>query len=165
MNNAESERYQIFTDLILSLSRLIQKIKNEEMANFDLKGNQVQCIFILHSAGRDLTMTELCELCHEDKSAMSRTIRELTTRKLVYSIEKADQKYKNPISLTKEGEEFAKFVTERIGSISQLAILGVSNADRTITYSTLSRISDNLERFCENYNQETEKSNQESMKP
>ena len=152
MNNAESERYQIFTDLILSLSRLIQKIKNEEMSNFDLKGNQV------HSAGRDLTMTELSELCHEDKSAMSRTIRELTARKLVYAIEKADQKYKNPISLTKEGEEFAKFVAERIGSISQLAILGVSNADRTITYSTLSRIKDNLERFCENYNSEPEKS-------
>ena len=147
----ENNYYSVFTSLILSLSRSVQKIKNEEMANFGLKGNQVQCLYVLYHAEGPVNLSKLCELCCEDKGAMSRTVRELTKSNLVYTEEKGDQKYKNPIRLTPEGEDFAKFVTDRINSISRLGGIGISNAERKVLYSALDRINNNLERVCENY--------------
>ena len=145
------ERYKIFTGLVMNLYRSVQKIKNEEMALFGLKGNQVQCIFSLYQARRGVNLTKLCELCHEDKAAVSRTVKELTERGLVSIEEKSTQKYKNPIKLTPKGHAFATFVSDRISSISRLSGLGVSQQERVAMYHALSQIAENLNRICENY--------------
>ena len=80
------ERYRNFTGLILNISRCIQKIKNCEVAELGLKGKQVQCLFFLHKLDNGASLTELCDLCDEDKGAMSRTVKELMEKKLVLGI-------------------------------------------------------------------------------
>lgn len=154
MNNIE-ERYRVFTGLILSLSRSIQRIKNQEMANFGLKGNQVQCIFTLYHANRGMNLSELAELCDEDKGAMSRTVKQLVEQGLVKPEGDDPKRYKTPYRLTKRGREFAAYVTNRIASISRLGGTGVTGRERKEMYPTLTQIAENLERFCkQNYEKE-----------
>jgi len=67
------ERFELFTVLIAKISRSIRKIKTEEMEEFDLKSPHVSCLYYLFKSN-NLTATELCEICQEDKSAISRSL-------------------------------------------------------------------------------------------
>lgn len=145
------DRYKVFTGLILNISRCIQKIKNCEMAVFGLKGKHVQCLFSLYNLSNGASLTELCEMCDEDKGAISRTIRELSERKLVYVEESNLQKYRNPIKLTEKGKSLAKVVADKISDMLNLSSNGITDENRENLYDSLTRISDNLTKICENY--------------
>ena len=150
MAEATMDRYDIFTGLILSISRCIQKIKNEEMAAYGLKGKQVQCLFALQCAENGASLKQLCARCEEDKGAMSRTVAELTKSGLVYQ-ETGTQKYRNPIKLTEKGRAFGKVVADRIAEVLDAASAGISNEEREIFYRTLGCISENLSAICRTY--------------
>ena len=45
-----------------------------EMTELGLKGTHVMCLFFLHHTPEGLTAAQLCQLCAEDKAAISRTI-------------------------------------------------------------------------------------------
>ena len=66
-------RFETFTVLISSISRSIRRLKTEETAEFNLKSPHVSCLYYLLKHG-NMTATELCELCDEDKAAISRSI-------------------------------------------------------------------------------------------
>ena len=145
------QRYETFTSLILNISRCVQKIKNEEMANLGLKGRQVQCLFALYNSDDGASVTTLCELCGEDKGMMSRTLKELIAQGLVYVDEQKERKYRNPVKLTEKGNEVASVVSDKISDMVDLGSMGISEDDRQRLYSTLTKISDNQTKICNNY--------------
>ena len=145
------QRYETFTSLILNISRCVQKIKNEEMEALGLKGRQVQCLFALFNSEAGASVTTLCELCGEDKGMMSRTLKDLTAQGLVYVDEQKDRKYRNPIKLTEKGNEIASVVSNKISEMVDLGSMGITENERKQMYRTLSLISDNLTKICNNY--------------
>lgn len=144
-------RYQLFTDLILNISRCIQKIKNSEVAELGLKGKQVQCMFILDKKKDGASLTELCDLCNEDKGAMSRTVKELMNKDLVYLDEQSTQKYRNPIKLTEKGKGNSAIILDKISTMLKMGGSGITETERGIFYKALTQISNNLTQICENY--------------
>lgn len=145
------ERYKVFTGLITNISRCIQKIKNEEMEALGFKGKQVQCLFSLYTTQGGATSTELSELCGEDKGMLSRTIKELIEQGLVYIDEQKSQKYRNPIKLTEKGFEISEIIADKISKMLEEVSRGISQKSRDNLYSSLSHISKNLTKICENY--------------
>ncbi len=53
------ERFETFTVLITRISRSIKRIKADEMADFELKGPHVSCLYYL-SQQDGMTAAELC---------------------------------------------------------------------------------------------------------
>ena len=145
------DRFKIFTGLITNISRCIQKIKNEEMAALGFKGRQVQCLFTLYGLEEGASITQLCDLCGEDKGMLSRTVKDLIEQGLIYVDERKDQKYRNPLKLTAKGNEIAQTVADKISQMLEQGSNGVTNDDRECLYATLTRISANLTKICENY--------------
>ena len=121
------------------------------MLALGLKGKQVQCLFALYNLPDGASLTELCTLCDSDKGAMSRTIKELTAKGLVYVDEKSTQKYRNPIKLTAHGQAAGKVVCDKISSILATVSAEITPAERETLYQTLTQIADNLTQICENY--------------
>ena len=78
------QRYTTFSNLLITISRCVPRIKNTEMAALGLKGKQVQCLFALYGAEGGATITALSKLCGEDKAMVSRTVKELLEGGLVY---------------------------------------------------------------------------------
>ena len=74
-----NERFEMFTVLMAKIRRNIQRIKTEEMAEYDLKIPHVSCLYYLY-VHESLTATELCEICYEDKAAISRSLDQLEIR-------------------------------------------------------------------------------------
>ncbi|MEE0969510.1 MAG: helix-turn-helix domain-containing protein, partial [Clostridia bacterium] len=72
------ERFETFTVLINRISRNIRKIKNQEMAEYNLRSAHVSCLYYLYMH-KGATATDLCERCEEDKATISRAIDYLET--------------------------------------------------------------------------------------
>ena len=68
-----TERFETFTVLINRISRNIRKIKNQEMAEYDLRSAHVSCLYYIYTS-ENTTATELCEKCEEDKATISRAL-------------------------------------------------------------------------------------------
>lgn len=145
------QRYETFTMLVLKLSRCVQKIKNKEVEPLGLKGTHVQCLFTLFNSPNGASLTSLCEACGEDKGMMSRTLKDLTAKGLVYIDEQENKKYRNPYKLTELGSESAKIVSEKVSRILDLVAVGVTEDERVIMYDTLARICDTLTDVCKSY--------------
>jgi len=135
------ERFRTFVSGITACYRYIQRIKSMEMTEFDLKGTHVMCIFFLHHNPDGLTATQLCQLCAEDKAAISRTLSTLNSRGYTVSGEK---KYRANIKLTEAGVEIARKLDGLIGQWVGFGGDGLTDEERTVFYRALEKISANL---------------------
>ena len=98
-----NERFERFTVLITKISRNIRKIKNKEMADYDLRSPHVSCLYYLY-VSESLTATDLCERCEEDKATISRSIDFLEKNGYIVCQSAKAKRYKAPLVLTEKGE-------------------------------------------------------------
>ena len=146
------DRYQSFTVMILKIHRCIQKIKVEETAEYNLKGTHVSCLYYLYKE-TELTETELCDICQEDKSYLSHSLRYLEANGYIFCDSAAKKRYNAPLTLTQKGKELGAFIAQKIDSVFEPASKGITEEERSVLYRCLSRISQNLDNICKKYNQ------------
>ena len=145
------ERFETFTKQIAKISRNIRKIKTEEMEKFNLKSPHVSCLYYLYKRNEPMTAKELCDICDEDKAAISRSIEYLEKNDYLSCDSKTEKRYKSPLTLTEQGIKAGKKIAEKIDNILELASTGLSEEDRKIFYKSLILISENLQKFCNKY--------------
>ena len=143
-------RFRTFTLLTSQISRCLRRIKAEEMADLDLKSGHVSCLYYLHQIG-PMTARELCEMCEEDKANISRSMEYLEKNGYLSPIPEKRGRYKRRYILTEKGVEAASILDEKIDLILEMAGQGVSDEDRAVMYASLSKISANLQRICDEY--------------
>ena len=144
------ERFETFTVLIAKISRNIRKIKNQEMAEYDLRSPHISCLYYLYSDG-SLTATDLCERCEEDKATISRSLDYLEKNDYIESI--SAKRYKAPLKLTEKGREVGKKIADKIGHVLDEISVGMNEAERTTFYRNLAVISNGLEAICRRFDE------------
>ncbi len=144
------ERFKMFTVFMTRIRRSIQRIKTEEMAEYNLKSPHVSCLYYLYKNGK-LTATELCDICDEDKASISRSIVQLENEGYVVCHLGSKKRYRAHIELSEKGREIAQSVALKIDKILDTAGTGLTEEDRVIFYRSLALISDNLEEVCKTY--------------
>lgn len=145
------ERFKTFTILMAKIRRSIQKLKAEEMSEYDLKIPHVSCLYYLYVDG-EMTATELCDVCDEDKAAISRSVDQLESRGLVVcNTSGSKKKYRAEIKLTETGREIAEKVSKKVDAVLDSVSAGLSEEERKTFYSVLTLISNNLEKECQKY--------------
>ena len=138
------ERFEIFTVLINRISRNIRKIKNQEMAEYNLRSAHVSCIYYLYSS-KGATATDLCERCEEDKATISRALDYLETNGFLTCETKNAKRYKSPLILTDKGNEVGKKIADKINGVLDAISGGLTDEERVEFYRSLSIISDSLD--------------------
>lgn len=137
------ERFQTFTVLIAKISRSIRRIKTEAMNGLNLKSPHVSCIYYLYP-NKALTIRELCEVCDEDKGAISRSIAYLVDNGFIEYEKIENKKYKNKIILTEKGRGAGKFICDKI--VEVLSKTGDEiGEDMTVFYRCLEAVNNKLE--------------------
>ena len=139
-------RFKMFTVLISKVNRCIKKIKAEEMAEFNLKSTHVSCLYYLYEED-SLTAKELCDICDEDKAAISRSIDYLESNGYLKCDSKNVKRYRSPLELTEKGKLVAQKLSEKINRILDEASFGLSNENRAVFYNSLNLITNNLEKI------------------
>lgn len=144
------ERFKTFTVLMSKIRRNIQRIKAEEMAEYELKCPHVSCLYYLYKEGA-MTAKQLCDICDEDKAAISRSVDQLGKRGYVECLDETKKRYRAKIKLTEEGYSVAEGVVQKVDRILDFAGEGLSEEDRGTFYRSLQIISANLEKICDKY--------------
>lgn len=139
------ERFETFTVLISKIYRNIRKLKNQEMAEYGLRGAHISCLYYLYSEGA-LTPTELCERCEEDKATISRALEYLEERDYIAYPQQTGKRYKCPLHLTEQGKTVGKEICDRVGSILDEVSAVVTEEERLSFYRSLSLISGCLDK-------------------
>lgn len=139
-----NERFETFTVLINRISRNIRKIKNQEMAEYNLRSSHISCIYYLYMAN-GLTATELCEKCEEDKATISRALDFLEKNEYISCESQNQKRYKTPLVLTQKGIIVGKQIAEKIDGVLNVISMGLSEKERMEFYQSLSIISENLD--------------------
>lgn len=142
------ERFETFTVLINRISRNIRKIKNQEMAEYNLRSAHVSCLYYLYLSN-GLTATELCERCEEDKATISRALDYLESSGYLTCEAKSAKRYKSPLRLTDLGFEVGKKIADKIDAVLDAVSVGLTEEERIAFYRSLSIISKSLETVSE----------------
>jgi len=145
------QRFETFTVQIAKISRYIRKIKTEEMAEFNLKSPHVSCLYYLYQSDAGMTAKELCDVCEEDKAAISRAISYLEDNGYIECSSKTEKRYKSPLALTSKGKIVGEKIAKKIDNIVNIASPNMNNDERIKFYQTLTSISKNLQKICEDY--------------
>ncbi len=145
------DRFREFTFLISKIMRNIHRIKAEEMTELGLKSAYVSCLYYLFGQEEGLTAKELCDLCGEDKSAISRSLDYLETNGYVYCESQSVKRYRAPVRLTEKGRETGSYISEKVKAVTDAAGRDLSEDERETLYAGLNRINKNLEKICEQY--------------
>ncbi len=138
------ERFETFTVLINRISRNIRKIKNQEMAEYNLRNSHVSCLYFIYRAG-EITATELCEKCEEDKATISRALDYLEKNEYIKCESKNTKRYKSPLVLTEKGAVIGKKIGDKIDRVLDEISIELSDEERNEFYRSLSIISNSLE--------------------
>lgn len=135
-------RFQSFVTGITTCYKSIQQIKSFEMTEFGLKGTHAMCLFFLHHQDEEgITAAQLCQLCGEDKAAISRTLATLQSRGYIVSSEK---KYRARLILTESGKEVAQQMDSLIEQWVGFGGDGLTEEERATFYRVLETIASNL---------------------
>ncbi len=139
-----NERFETFTVLIAKINRNIRKIKNQEMAKYDLRSAHISCLYYLY--GNDnMTATELCEKCEEDKATISRSLDYLERNGYLICEAKYAKRYKSPLVLTEKGKEVGNKITDKICLVLDEISVGLTEKERADFYRSLTIISNGLD--------------------
>ena len=121
------------------------------MSKFGLKSAHVSCLYYLYKAEKPLTARELCDVCDEDKAAVSRAIDLLTKEGYVTCESNTVKKYKSPLTLTEKGNDVGEAIAQRVDDVLSGVSNGVSEEHRAILYDSLEAISVNLQKICDGF--------------
>lgn len=127
------------------INRNIKRIKNREMREYGLKSPHVSCLYFLFLFG-ELTASELCEKCEEDKATVSRSLGFLEQKGFVRCREQGKKRYNSPMELTEKGSEAAKKIADKIDSVVENVGGDLSEGEREVFYRFLNKVSDKLEK-------------------
>lgn len=143
------ERFETFTVLINRISRNIRKIKNQEMAEYNLRSAHVSCLYYIYSL-KNATSTDLCERCEEDKATISRALDYLENNEYITRNPERTKRYNSPLFLTDKGNEVGKKIADKIDGILDAISGGLTEDERLAFYRSLTIISDSLEAVSKN---------------
>ncbi len=139
------ERFETFTVLINRISRNIRKIKNQEMAEYNLRSAHVSCLYYIYTLG-GATATDLCERCEEDKATISRALDYLDANGFITREKESAKRYKSPLLLTEKGLKVGKKIADKINKVLDTISGALTEDERIAFYRSLAIISDSLEK-------------------
>ncbi len=142
------ERFETFTVLINRISRNIRKIKNQEMAEYNLRSAHVSCLYYIYSL-KNATATDLCERCEEDKATISRALDYLESGGYITRETENAKRYKSPLKLTVKGFEVGKKISDKIIGVLDAISDGLTEQQRVEFYHSLSVVSKSLEQCAQ----------------
>lgn len=145
-------RFETFAACIIDLNRCLQKIKDAEMKRFGLRASHAMCLYYLGRHNEGLTVTQLTQLCREDKAAVSRSLSQLIEKGFVYcALTENKRSYRTPHYLTRQGVELVSLMNERIETALSHCGNGLSEEQRNTFYDALELIRTNLTAYlnCE----------------
>lgn len=141
------QRFFTFCFAIENISKNIQRYKNKRVAAFNLRSTHVICLCQLRRAPEGMTVTELADHCHVDKSLISRVVTEMRNAGLIINADEETGNYRRRLILSEEGIKTADHLLCWVEEAVILTNGQATNEELAVFYKVLMGIDQNLERL------------------
>ncbi|MBE6892313.1 MAG: winged helix-turn-helix transcriptional regulator [Ruminococcaceae bacterium] len=143
-------RFEEFTRNIAMAYKYVIRIKAYEMNTFGLKGSHVMCLYYIGKNPEGNTAFELCSLCNEDKSQVSKAISYLLRVGYITPDKKSGtRKYKIRYIITPKGQEVYNAVNKLILGVLARCEDGLTEDELFKFYETFEKINKKLKTIQE----------------
>ena len=133
-----TNRFEHFTMDIFSITRSWNRLANEEMKKYGLRGAYGLYLVMIESSDGQITAAKLADLCQRDKADVSRAIAAFQKKGILEPY--GESKYRAALTLTKEGKELAEQIRRRAAEVIEQAGQGISEEMRENMYQCLDSI-------------------------
>lgn len=142
--NNVNDRFMRFSIAMETISKNVQRYKNEQLAPFGLKSMHLMFLYCLGRAENGLTATELSKSCGVDKAFISRMATDLRTMGYIDYAEQTDGHYKKRLELTQHGREIIADINRRVSDAVEKVTEGISREQLEGFYAVLERMNSNI---------------------
>ena len=122
----------------------MHRVETKQMEKYGLRGAYVKYLVALLHTPDGLTISQLCEICDQDKAAVSRAVSELVGREFIWRDNPRKNHYRAKLKLSERGAELAKEVCNSSKAVFDEAIEGFSPEQRDAFYEFMFAVSENL---------------------
>lgn len=144
------EKYIRFNLTVSNIEKALQKYKNSNLAEYNLRSTHMLCLVSL-KYGEAMTAADLADVCAVNKALISRVTADLFDMGYIeYTADSINKKYKKKITLTESGlnvtDEIAEKITSAVTSVSGQ----ISETRLAVFYDVLFTIEKNLTNLAKN---------------
>ena len=142
-----TNRFEHFTLDIFSITRYWNRLANEEMKKYGLRGAYALYLVVIESSEGQITAAKLADLCQRDKADVSRAITAFQKKGILEPY--GDSKYRAALNLTEKGRKLAAQIRLRASEMIELAGQDISEEMRENMYQCLDSIAMRMREICE----------------
>jgi DNA-binding MarR family transcriptional regulator len=132
---------------IFSITRYWNRLANEEMKKYGLRGAYALYLVVIESGEGQITAAKLADLCQRDKADVSRAITAFQEKGILEPY--GESKYRAALNLTGKGRELASQIRRRASEMIELAGQDLSEEMRENMYQCLDSIALRMREICE----------------
>ena len=122
----------------------MHRVETKQMEKYGLRGAYVKYLVALLHTPEGLTISQLCEICDQDKAAVSRAVSELVGREFIWRDNPRKNHYRAKLNLSERGCELAKEVCNSAKDAFDEAVAGLTQEQKDNLYELMFAVSDNL---------------------
>ena len=137
-----NDRFERFSAIVAEISYNLHKIAMQATEKYGLKGPYAIYLLTLYRYEEGVTAAKLCELCHRDKSDVSRAVAMMVKSGLLER--ESDTPYRSRLRLTELGRESAQELRTIVEKAVAVIDLDVDEDERETMYAALGKISSSL---------------------
>ena len=149
-NKNVNDRFMRFSIAMETISKNVQRYKNEQLSPFGLKSMHLMFLYCLGQAENGLTATELSKSCGVDKAFISRMAADLRSMGYIGSVDQDGGHYKKRLELTERGWEIIADINDRINLAVEKVTADVSREHLEIFYAVLEQMNGNIGGMLDN---------------
>ena len=140
-------RFEHFTMDIFSITRSWNRLANEEMKKYGLRGAYGLYLVMIAGSEGQITAAKLADLCQRDKADVSRAVAAFQKKGILEPY--GESKYRASLILTKEGKELASQISRRASEVIGQAGQDISQEMRENMYQCLDSIALRMREMCD----------------
>ena len=149
-NKNVSDRFMRFSIAMETISKNVQRYKNEQLSPFGLKSMHLMFLYCLGQAEDGLTATELSKSCGVDKAFISRMAADLRSMGYIGSADQESGHYKKRLELTDRGWEIIADINDRINLAVEKVTADIPREHLEVFYAVLEKMNGNIGGMLEN---------------
>lgn len=136
--------YEAFSLGLHELYRSIHKNESAVMNEYGLRGAYVKYLVAMLQCPDGLTISQLCEVCDQDKAAVSRAVSELVGREFIWRDNPKGNHYRAKLKLTERGTELARSVCASGEIVFEEAVSVLTDEQKDALYKISGLMFDNI---------------------
>lgn len=136
-----------FSTALTILQKNLERAKYDRVHQLNLKNSEVLVMYLFYDNPEGLSAEQLSRECQLDRSLISRSLRSLSLKKLIFCpcLSESKRRYGSKLVLTEEGKRLGGLIKQHVREVQEFLNVGISREELYSMYNTLDKLCERFE--------------------